>query len=88
LLPVAGAGFAAPRRGSAVPSLGALPLARGGQFCSRIERAYDPSAEGTLAGTFMSIVERYLVSADDFEMSYVVDDWSRLAQYFTPNAVC
>lgn len=35
----------------------------------------------------MGILERYLAYADDFEKSYVDDDWSRVAQYFTPNAV-
>ena len=35
----------------------------------------------------MGILERYLAYADDFEKSFVDDDWSRIAQYFTPNAV-
>jgi len=35
----------------------------------------------------MSILERYLAYADDFEKSFVDDDWSRIEPYFTPNAV-
>ena len=34
----------------------------------------------------MTIVDRYLAYADDFEKSYADDDWSRIAQYFTANA--
>ncbi len=35
----------------------------------------------------MSIRDRYLAYADAFEQTYVDDDWSRLAQYFTADAV-
>jgi hypothetical protein len=35
----------------------------------------------------MGILERYLAYADDFEKSYVDDDWSRVEKYFTENAV-
>ena len=35
----------------------------------------------------MSIVDRYQAYADDFEKSYEDDDWSRIAQFFTENAV-
>jgi len=34
----------------------------------------------------MSIVERYLAYADDFEKTYADDDWDRLTQYFTEDA--
>ena len=36
----------------------------------------------------MSLVDRCLEYADAFEESFVDDDWSRIAQYFTPDAVC
>ena len=35
----------------------------------------------------MSILERYRAYADAFEESYEDDDWSRIGQYFTENAV-
>ena len=35
----------------------------------------------------MSILDRYQAYADAFEESYVDDDWSRIEQYFTENAV-
>ncbi len=35
----------------------------------------------------MAILERFLAYAQDFEQTYVDDDWSRLTQYFKPNAV-
>ncbi len=35
----------------------------------------------------MSIRERYQAYADAFEESYVDDDWSRIEQYFTEDAV-
>jgi hypothetical protein len=35
----------------------------------------------------MSILERYLAYADDFEKTYADDDWSRLEGYFTADAV-
>ena len=35
----------------------------------------------------MSILERFIAYAQDFEKTYVDDDWSRLTQYFKPNAV-
>lgn len=35
----------------------------------------------------MSIIDRYLAYADAFEESYVDDDWTRIAQYFTEDAV-
>jgi hypothetical protein len=35
----------------------------------------------------MSIQDRYQAYADAFEESYVDDDWSRIEQYFTENAV-
>jgi hypothetical protein len=35
----------------------------------------------------MSILERYLAYADDFEKTYVDDDWSRIGPYFSANAV-
>jgi SnoaL-like domain len=35
----------------------------------------------------MSIVDRYLAYADAFEESFLDDDWSRLAPYFTADAV-
>jgi ketosteroid isomerase-like protein len=34
----------------------------------------------------MTILERFMAYAQDFERTYVDDDWSRLAQYFTPDA--
>ena len=35
----------------------------------------------------MSIQDRYQAYADAFEESYVDDDWSRIAEYFTEDAV-
>jgi hypothetical protein len=35
----------------------------------------------------MSILKRYQAYADAFEESYRDDDWSRIARYFTENAV-
>lgn len=35
----------------------------------------------------MSIMERYQAYADAFEESYADDDWSRIEQYFTDDAV-
>ncbi len=35
----------------------------------------------------MSILERFQAYADAFEESYKDDDWSRIAQYFTEDAV-
>lgn len=35
----------------------------------------------------MGIVDRYLAYADAFEQSYEDDDWSRIEQYFTEDAV-
>lgn len=35
----------------------------------------------------MSIAERFQAYAEAFEQSYVDDDWSRLEQYFTEDAV-
>jgi hypothetical protein len=35
----------------------------------------------------VGILERFLAYADDFEKTYVDDDWARLAQYFTEDAV-
>lgn len=35
----------------------------------------------------MGIAESYLAYADAFEESYLDDDWSRIEQYFTENAV-
>lgn len=35
----------------------------------------------------MSIADRYLAYAEAFEESYQDDDWSRIQQYFTENAV-
>ena len=35
----------------------------------------------------MSIIERFLAYAADFEKTLVDDDWSRLAQYISPDAV-
>ncbi len=35
----------------------------------------------------MSILERYQAYADAFEETYVDDDWSRIEQYFTEDAV-
>ena len=35
----------------------------------------------------MPILDRFLAYADDFERSFVDDDWRRLAQYFTPGAI-
>jgi hypothetical protein len=35
----------------------------------------------------MSILERFVAYAEDFEKTYLDDDWSRLTQYFAPNAV-
>ena len=35
----------------------------------------------------MSIKDRYQAYADAFEESYVDDDWSRMEQYFTEDAV-
>jgi ketosteroid isomerase-like protein len=35
----------------------------------------------------MSILDRYQAYADAFEESFVDDDWSRIAQYFTDDAV-
>jgi hypothetical protein len=37
--------------------------------------------------TSMSIVDRYQAYADAFEESYEDDDWSRIEQYFTEDAV-
>jgi hypothetical protein len=34
----------------------------------------------------MSILERFMAYAQDFERTYADDDWSRLDQYFTPDA--
>jgi hypothetical protein len=34
----------------------------------------------------MPILDRFLAYAQDFERTYVDDDWSRLEQYFTPDA--
>ncbi len=34
----------------------------------------------------MSIVDRYLAYAEAFEATFVDDDWSRLEQFFTPDA--
>ena len=34
----------------------------------------------------MNIEDKFQAYAADFELSYADDDWSRLAQYFTPNA--
>lgn len=35
----------------------------------------------------MSIQERFLEYADAFEKSYIDNDWARLAEYFTDNAI-
>lgn len=35
----------------------------------------------------MSIKDRFLAYADDFERTYEDDDWTRLEQYFTEDAV-
>jgi hypothetical protein len=35
----------------------------------------------------MAIVDRYLAYADAFEKSFVDDDWSRIAPFFTDDAV-
>ena len=35
----------------------------------------------------MAIVDRYQAYADDFEKSFVDDDWSRIGPYFTENAI-
>jgi hypothetical protein len=35
----------------------------------------------------MSIVQRFMAYAADFEKTLADDDWSRLAQYFSPDAV-
>jgi len=35
----------------------------------------------------MSIADRYQAYADEFEKSFVDDDWSRIGPYFTPGAV-
>ena len=35
----------------------------------------------------MSIIDRFQAYADAFEETYVDDDWDRLAQYFTEDAV-
>jgi hypothetical protein len=35
----------------------------------------------------MTILERYLAYADDFEKCLVDDDWSRIEQYFAPAAI-
>jgi hypothetical protein len=35
----------------------------------------------------MAALERFLAYAQDFERTYADDDWSRLAQYFAPDAV-
>ena len=35
----------------------------------------------------MSIADRYQAYAEAFEQSYIDDDWSRIAQFFTENAV-
>jgi hypothetical protein len=35
----------------------------------------------------MSILDRYQAYADAFELSFEDDDWSRIEQYFTENAV-
>ena len=35
----------------------------------------------------MSIMERFIAYAQDFEQTYVDDDWSRLTPYFKPDAV-
>ena len=35
----------------------------------------------------MSILDRYQAYAEAFEQSYADDDWTRIAQYFTENAV-
>ena len=45
------------------------------------------SGEDSMGETQMSIKDRYLAYAAAFEESYEDDDWSRLAQYFTPDAV-
>jgi ketosteroid isomerase-like protein len=37
--------------------------------------------------TAMNIKDRYLAYADAFESSFDDDDWSRVAQFFTENAV-
>jgi hypothetical protein len=34
----------------------------------------------------MQVLERFMAYAQDFERTYSDDDWSRLAQYFAPNA--
>ena len=34
----------------------------------------------------MPILDRFLAYAQDFELTYVDDEWSRLEQYFTPDA--
>lgn len=34
----------------------------------------------------MPILDRFLAYAQDFEKTYVDDDWSRLTQYFAPDA--
>ena len=34
----------------------------------------------------MTLLERYQAYADDFERTFVDDDWSRLEQYFTEDA--
>ena len=38
-------------------------------------------------GNTMSILDRYQAYADAFEESFVDDDWSRIEQYFTEDAV-
>lgn len=44
-------------------------------------------APGETTGAGMSIADRYRAYADAFEQSYDDDDWSRIGQYFTEDAV-
>ncbi len=60
--------------------------------CRRADRgvtlaSVEPRRGVALAEPAVSLIERYQAYADDFERTFVDDDWSRLEQYFTVDAV-
>ncbi len=59
-----------------------LALARAGSWVDYFSRGAGITKEGG-----MGIAERFQSYADAFEESYIDDDWSRIEQFFTEDAV-
>jgi len=50
-------------------------------------KAPDGSTAGRQQETRMNLLERFFAYAQDFELTYLDDDWTRLEKYFAPDAV-